>query len=318
MTDTEEDKKINFVSIKKYTAIAGKGGDTKSLDDYKNKVAVVYASGEIRSGENESDIMGSETISEAIALAREDDNVKAVVLRVNSPGGSSLASDVIWREVMLTREVKPVVVSMGNLAASGGYYISCGADKIIADENTITGSIGVFGMIPNAQGFFNNKLGITFDTVNTNKNADLFSMTRKIKPVEVTYITMLIERIYKDFVTKVSDGRNMSYTAVDSIGQGRVWSGSDALKIGLVDEIGGLNRAIEVAAELGEVEKYRLLELPEQKDPFQELISQFTENVEVKMAKKHFGNYYHELAYIHRSFSDKGIYMRLPFDFILE
>lgn len=311
----EED--LLIVKHSKYVKSKVKG-EEKGLDDYKNKVAVIYASGEIQYGESDNDVMGSKTISDAIKKAREDENVKALVLRVNSPGGSSLASDIIWREVELTKEVKPVVVSMGNLAASGGYYIACGANRIIADEHTITGSIGVFGLVPNAGKFFKNKLGMTFDTVNTNTYSDMGSGVRPLKALEKQYIVNIIERIYDDFVSKVAAGRSMSYADVDSIGQGRVWSGNDALEKGLVDEIGGLERAIEVAAELGEVESYRILNLPEQKDPFQELLTEFTKDMEARLARSYFGKYFEDFNSLHKSISTEGIYMRMPYNLIVE
>ena len=312
-TEMEEDAKLRFVEMKKYADVKVKS-EEKDIEDYKNRIAVVYAGGEIQYGKSESGVMGSETIAEAIEKARKDEKVKAIVLRVNSPGGSSLASDIIWRQVVLAKAEKPVVVSMGNLAASGGYYISCAADKIIADENTITGSIGVFGLIPNMKGLFNNKLGITFDTVNTNKYADMGTGTRPMKPVERQYITNIVERIYDDFVGKVAEGRSMTYAEVDSIGQGRVWSGTDALNLGLVDEIGGLNRAVEVAVELAELENYSIYELPEQKNAIEELMKQFSENMESKMAEKYFGSYYGEFNGAFKSLTEFGIYARMPYD----
>ena len=318
MLEMEQDDKLALVKMSKYRKAKVKTGEEKSLEDFKNKIAVVYASGDIMLGKSEDGTMGSKTISEAIQNARENENVKAVVLRVNSPGGSSLASDIIWREVELTKAEKPVIVSMGNLAASGGYYISCGANKIIADENTITGSIGVFGLIPNMKGMFNNKLGITFDTVNTNTYSDMGSGVRPLKPLETEYITLMIERIYDDFVNKVSEGRNMTYEAVDEIGQGRVWSGTDALEIGLIDEIGGLNEAIDVAAEMVELENYTILELPEMKDPFESLIADFSENMESKMAEKYFGSHFTQLNSIYKNLTESGIFMRIPYNFIIE
>jgi protease-4 len=245
-------------------------------------------------------------------------NVKAVVLRVNSPGGSSLASDIIWREVELTKAEKPVIVSMGNLAASGGYYISCGANKIIADENTITGSIGVFGLIPNMKDMFNNKLGVTFDTVNTNTYSDMGNGVRALKPLETAYITNMIERIYDDFVNKVSEGRNMTYETVDEIGQGRVWSGTDALKIGLIDDIGGLNDAVDLAAEMVELENYTVLELPETKDPIESLLADFSENMESHMAEKYFGSHYAQFNSIYKNLTESGVFMRMPYNLIIE
>lgn len=318
LTETEDDGDLAFVKMVKYTKAKVSSDKEKSLSDYKNKIAVVYASGDIMLGESQDGSMGSQTIAKAIEDARKNENVKAMVLRVNSPGGSSLASDIIWREVELTKAVKPVIVSMGNLAASGGYYISCGADKIVADANTITGSIGVFGLIPNAKGMLNNKLGITIDTVNTNTYSDMGTPFRSMKPKEIAYITEMVERIYDDFVSKVSEGRSMSYAEVDSIGQGRVWTGSDALKLGLVDEIGGLERAIEIAAELSEMEDYSILELPEEKDALESLFKDFSEDIESKMAKKYFGADYTKLNAMYKSFSEGGIYMRMPFNLYIE
>ncbi len=317
--EIEEDEDLSFVSMSKYmNAPLDDDSDEKSLDEYKNKIAVVYASGDIVVGESEDGSMGSKTIAKAIEKARKNENVKAVVLRVNSPGGSSLASDIIWREVELTKEVKPVVVSMGNLAASGGYYISCGADKIIADPNTITGSIGVFGLVPNMGAMFKNKLGITFDTVNTNTYSDMGNGTRALKPVEEQYIVDMIERIYDDFVNKVAEGRNMTYAEVDSIGQGRVWSGTDALERGLVDELGGLERAMEIAREMGEVESMEVIEYPEQKDPFKSLMTDFSTDVESKMAKKYFGDQFERFNSVYQNVTQGGIFMRMPFDIVIE
>lgn len=318
LTETKEEDELSFVKMFAYSNVAVDSENEKSLEDYKNKVAIVYASGDIMSGDSKDGSMGSKTISKALKNARENENVKAVVLRVNSPGGSSLASDVIWREVELTKAIKPVIVSMGNLAASGGYYIACGANKILADENTITGSIGVFGLIPNMKNMFTNKLGITFDTVNTNTYADFGTPFRTLKPVEEAYLTDLVERIYSDFVNKVSAGRSLTFAQVDSIGQGRVWSGSDALKIGLIDEIGGLQRAVEIAAEMSELENYSIIELPEMKDPFQSLISGFSEDMESRFAKSYFGEYVGKFDATFKNVSRGGTFTRMPYDLIIE
>jgi protease-4 len=223
-------------SLGKYTKayVAGekKEEDTKSAGR-KAQIAVVYAQGSIMSGESEDDVIGSGTLSEAIRDAREDSAVKAIVLRVNSPGGSGLASDVIWREVELARQAKPVVVSMGDVAASGGYYISCAASKIYAEPTTITGSIGVFGIIPNMQGFFNNKLGITFDGDKTNPYADMFDVSRPMRADERRIIQEYVDHFYETFKQRVADGRKLSVEKVDEIGRGRVWSGTDAKGLGL-------------------------------------------------------------------------------------
>jgi len=219
--------------------------ESKSSD---NNIAVIYASGNIISGEGDEESTGSDRISKAIRKARLDEKVKAIVLRVDSPGGSALASDVIWREMVLAKKAKPVVVSMGNVAASGGYYIACAADKIYAYPNTITGSIGVFGIIPNMKEMFSKNLGITFDEVKTNPYADYIPVTRPMNEAEKKIITNDIENIYTTFIKHVSEGRKMTVAQVDRIGQGRVGSGADAKRIGLVDEFGGVTDAIKEAA----------------------------------------------------------------------
>lgn len=197
---TKEDDDIASVTLKEYSkTVKGKKGEKNKS---KDKIAVVYAAGNIVSGESTNENMGSETISKAIREARLDDDVKAIVLRVNSPGGSALASDVMWREVVLAKKEKPVIVSMGNVAASGGYYISCAADKIVADEKTITGSIGVFGVVPNAQGLMENKIGITFDRVKTNKHADMMTVFKPLTAEERDIIQMGVEKIYDDLFQK--------------------------------------------------------------------------------------------------------------------
>ncbi|HWZ14841.1 MAG TPA: signal peptide peptidase SppA [Mucilaginibacter sp.] len=231
----------------------------------KNSIAIVYASGEINGGDGDENSIGSERISKALRQARLDDKVKAVVLRVNSPGGSSLASDVIWREVMLTKKVKPIVVSMGDLAASGGYYISCAADSIIAEPNTITGSIGIFAILPNMQKFFNNKLGITFDGVKTGKYADLGNISRPLTPEEKAILQSQVNHGYDDFTKAVADGRHKTQAYINSIGQGRVWTGAQAVKLGLVDRLGNISDAVQSAAKMAKIKHYNLVSYPEQK-----------------------------------------------------
>lgn len=241
----------------------------KEGDDNKkapgNSIAVVYASGDINGGDGDENSIGSEKISKALRQVRLDDKVKAVVLRVNSPGGSSLASDVIWREVMLTKKVKPIIVSMGDYAASGGYYISCAADSIFAQPNTITGSIGIFAILPNMQKFFNNKLGITFDGVKTGKYADLGDITRPLTPEERAILQNEVNRGYDDFTKAVAGGRHKTQAYINSIGQGRVWTGSQALKLGLVDRLGNIDDAIKSAAKKAGIKNYKLVAYPEQK-----------------------------------------------------
>ncbi len=307
-----ETDKITFASLTDYTEA---NTNTKLS---KNKIAVIYAVGEIESGEGDDGKIGSERIAKAIKDARLDKDVKAIVLRVNSPGGSALASDVIWRETVLAQKAKPFIVSMGDVAASGGYYISCAADRIFAQPNTITGSIGVFGMIPNAQKALSEKLGITIDTVNTNKHSDVGTILRGATPVEYEYIQQSVEHIYDVFITKVATGRKTTKNNIDSIGQGRVWSGADAIKINLVDELGGINDAIAYAAKQAKLNEYKLLELPKQKDPLQELLGNTKEEMETRSMKSNLGETYLYVKQIKNVLQMKGVQARLPYEMIIE
>ncbi len=307
-----ETDKITFASLMDYTEA---NTNTKLS---KNKIAVIYAVGEIESGEGDDEKIGSERIAKAIKDARLDKDVKAIVLRVNSPGGSALASDVIWRETVLAQKAKPFIVSMGDVAASGGYYISCAADRIFAQPNTITGSIGVFGMIPNAQKALSEKLGITIDTVNTNKHSDVGTILRGATTVEYEYIQQSVEHIYDVFITKVATGRKTTKNNIDSIGQGRVWSGADAIKINLVDELGGINDAIAYAAKQAKLNEYKLLELPKQKDPLQELLGNTKEEMETRSMKSNLGETYLYVKQIKNVLQMKGVQARLPYEMIIE
>lgn len=309
---TEKDK-VNFVSLDKYDAKA-----KPNLKLNNTRIAVIYANGEIASGEGSNDEIGSERIVKAIREARLDDKVKAIVLRVNSPGGSALASDVMWREVMLAKKTKPFIVSMGNLAASGGYYISCAAHRIFAQPNTITGSIGVFGMIPNLQKAFEQKLGITLDTVNTNKHSHVGSVFLPVNEKEHAFIQKSVEKIYDVFTKRVAEGRNMTQAMVDSIGQGRVWTGADALKINLVDELGGLNDALAYAAKQANLKEYKLVELPKQVHPFAEFLGNAGDEAEARILQKNLGETYSYLKHIKNIISLKGVQARLPFEMIIE
>lgn len=313
--DAEDD--IESISIGSYKDVPAKRQDGEKAYA-KERVAIVYATGGIESGNGDHETIGSETISKAIRKAREDENVKAIVLRVNSPGGSALASDVIWREVGLAKAVKPVVVSMGDVAASGGYYIACDATKILASPTTITGSIGVFGVLMNMQGLLNNKLGITIDTVKTNKFADLGSFARALTSEERAIIQESVNEIYFDFIGKVGEGRGMASVDVDSIGQGRVWSGSDAINIGLIDEFGGLERAIEIAASEAGLEDYRLKELPEQKDPLDEVLEELMGNKTQAAVKQTLGPLYPYFNDIREAAEMKGVQARLPYTIRIE
>lgn len=253
-----EEDKIEFVPVGTYA-------EANQLKKYStDRIAVIYAEGDIVDGRGMEGQVGSDNFRDMISRARKDKKIKAIVLRVNSPGGSALASEIIWRETLLTRQAgKPLVVSMGDLAASGGYYISCAADSIFAQPNTITGSIGVFGIVPNMQDFFRNKLGITFDGVKTAPYADMGTAFRPLTEREKKIIQASIDTIYHDFKTRVADGRKKDMTVIDSIAQGRVWAGSRAVQIGLVDRLGGLEDAIVCAAGMAKLSDYSLREYPE-------------------------------------------------------
>jgi len=301
--------KVEFVSLESYKEVPAASSKKRA----KDKIAVIYAVGEIGGGDGTDESIGSERISKAIRKARLDESVKAIVFRINSPGGSALASDVILREIKLAREVKPVIASMGDYAASGGYYIACAADTIIANPTTLTGSIGVFGVIPDFSKFFANKLGVTFDMVKTNPNSDFPSVTRAMTPYEEKVITNSVENIYKTFINHVSDGRGMTSASVDSIGQGRVWSGIDGKRLNLVDETGGLKRAIEVAAAMAKIDDYRITSLPEQKDPFTQIMDDLSGKPSESRIQSELGAIYPYLREL-KSFSEmKGVQARLPF-----
>ncbi|WP_396217177.1 signal peptide peptidase SppA [Flavobacterium sp.] len=266
-----KDEEIESVSITDYVATTSLKSEDYTKDDI---IAVIYAQGEINGGEGDVDYIGELSINRSLKEAREDDDVKAVVLRVDSPGGSALVSDLIWREIELTKKVKPVVVSMGNLAASGGYYIACNANTIFAEPTTITGSIGVFGMLPNVHGFAT-KYGVNAEQVQTHKNAVGYSI---FEPISEEYKTIALEgvdRIYKLFVNRVAQGRKMTFNQVDAIAQGRVWTGSDAIKNGLVDKLGNLDAAIAHAATLGKTKSYRTENYPEYNKDFDEFLEGF-------------------------------------------
>jgi protease-4 len=261
---------------------------------------------------NETNI-GGNYYADVIRKARLDSTVRAIVLRVNSPGGSATASDIIWRELDLAAKVKPVVISMGNYAASGGYYISAPGTKIYADPMTISGSIGVFGLIPNAGKLLEEKLGLTTETVNTNKNSDFPSIIRPMNQYEKELMQLSIENIYSDFVNKVAAGRKMSSSSIDSIGQGRVWSGTSAIKIGLVDEIGGLKEAIKGAAKLADIANYSIRELPVYEDPYLRILSQFSGEVRMNILKKELGESIKYYNMVQELKDISGIQARLPY-----
>lgn len=316
-TKTEKPEDLQLVGFSTYNKVPKpKNKDEKGLA--KDKIAVIYASGEIVMGKSNGTNIGSESLSETIKKVRLDDKIKAIVLRINSPGGDALASEIIWREVELAKKTKPVIVSMGDLAASGGYYIACGADSIIADPTTLTGSIGVFGLLFNVEKLLSEKIGITFDRVNTNKYSDLGSMTRKMKTEEQAFIQKSVEDVYATFIKHVADGRGMTVEKVDEIGQGRIWSGINAIEIGLVDKLGGLDMAIEIAAEKAKLERYRLDNYPKKKEPMEALLEKLGQDVKYQLIEKElgtFGPYYKSLKNLA---AQKGIQARIPFEFILD
>ncbi|MFZ1693566.1 MAG: signal peptide peptidase SppA [Flavobacteriales bacterium] len=314
----DKDKEIAFVGLSKYLR---SGDDKKKKDgDAKTKLAIIYAEGGISSGDDEEEIQ-SAALSGTIRKAREDSAIKAIVLRVNSPGGSGLASEVIWREVKLAAETKPVVVSMGNVAASGGYYISCPATKIYAEPTTITGSIGVFGLIPNMQGFFNNKLGITFDGAKTHQYADMLTVSRPLNESEKAMMQVWVDEFYDGFIERVAEGRKLTVAQVDSIGQGRVWTGADAKDRGLVDELGGLEDAIKAAAELAGISDYRKVEMPEQEDFFQKLLKDLNTEAKAWVVREYLGDDAQMLQQFKQAREAKGysgIQARMPFELVIQ
>jgi len=313
ITGIEGKKGVPVIGATHYAKVQVKGAEKPFS---RNKIAVVYASGDIGMSMGGEAIIGDE-IGREIRKVRQDSSYKAIVLRVNSPGGSVFDSEIIWREVKLAAEEKTMVVSFGDVAASGGYYISCPADLIVAHPNTITGSIGIFGMIPNMGELFNDKLGITTDVVKTNKNSDLLSLTRPMTEYERKLLQQSIEEGYDLFISHVAEGRGMTKVQVDEIGEGRVWSGENAKEIGLVDEFGGLEDAIKLAAEIEGLENYRTVPLPAQLDPFQQMFKSGTDNVRAWFLKNQLGEHYRYYEFLKKSSEMNGIYARMPYDFYI-
>lgn len=307
LTNTPDNKKLNIIKNTQYAKVR------PELMTGEDNIAIVYASGQIIDGEGDDTTIGSTTLSAAIRKARTDKKVKAIVMRVNSPGGSAVASEVIRREVELAAKEKPVIVSMGSYAASGGYWISSTADYIFADPNTLTGSIGVFGTIPNLKGFLNDKIGLTFDEVKTNKNSDFGSLSKPLTPYQMTMMQKHVTETYDNFITLVSETRGLRKTFVDSIGQGRVWSGTDALGIGLVDELGGIDKAIAYAADKAGLTSYSIKEFPKQEDPFENLFKTETQEYYTKsIMKKNLGTSYKYLEAIENISKIEGVQALMP------
>ncbi len=308
----ETDKKYNSISLSDYVEVA----NTRRLNKGKDRITVIFAEGEILYGQGSPDYIGQGIMAKALAKARDDDRVKAVVLRVNSPGGSALTSDIIWREVIQTRKQKPVVVSMGDVAASGGYYIAVGANKIFAESTSITGSIGVFGTIPNISELAAD-IGVNAEQVGTNKNAVDYSLFEPMSDEFRAYLEEGISATYNTFLERVAEGRSMDLESVELVAQGRVWSGLDAKKLGLVDEIGGLEDAIAEAASLAGIESYSIRKLPRYKSGFERFMEDLSgasaEVREVLMEQELGEEAYGILKEIRSAINQKGIQARMPF-----
>ena len=314
--------KLNFVSLNDYKKAVVPNIKSEII---KDKIAVIYASGEIGISQTATTI-GPE-LAQTVRKARKDKNIKAIVLRVNSPGGSALTSDIIWREVQLASQTKPFIVSMGNVAASGGYYISCAADTIVADPTTLTGSIGIFGQFFSGEKLFKDKMGITGSTVKTNAHSDfgggaplpLPISNRPLTTYEKEVLQKYIERGYETFLSRVAQGRHMTRDEVHEIAQGRVWTGADALQVGLVDVLGGLEQAIEIAAYKAGIEKYRITEYPVEKDFLEELFNNFSSSAKTRIMKEELGNFYETFRQL-QEFKNipQGLMARIPYNLAIE
>jgi protease-4 len=302
---------LTFITHQKYLRVPKTGND-KGYS--RNKIAVIYAEGNIVTGDQGESVIGSESMARTIRNARQDSAIKAIVFRVNSGGGSALASEVIWRELYLAKQVKPVIASMGDVAASGGYYVLAAADTIVASPNTITGSIGVFGLLVNAQDFFENKLGITTDIEKTNTWSDFGSIYRPLSVSERIVLQKMVDETYSTFINRVSDGRNMTLEGVDKIGEGRVWSGLNAKEKGLVDVFGGLSTAIDIAAQKANLKHYRIVELPKLEDPFTQIMQEFTGDIRERLIRRELSDHYSQYRQIRQLFQGDRIQARMPFE----
>ncbi len=306
-TGTDKKKDIQFVELGKYASTIAKKLPSE------NKIAVIYAEGNIVGGEGKDDEIGDVTYAKLVHKLANDDNIKAIVLRVNSPGGSALASDIIWRELVLAKKQKPLVVSFGDVAASGGYYISCEADRIFAQSNTITGSIGVFGLIPNAQKLLTDKLGITFDEVKVTKHGVFGGITKPLDAQESAVIQRNVEKTYREFKQRVAEGRKKDTAYIESIAQGRVWTGHQAIANGLVDEIGGLDEAIAYAAKQANLKNYRLKEYPEEKSFMEKMVEGFGD-AKMQYMKEQLGDQYEMYNTLQWLKNTKGVQARMVYD----
>lgn len=307
-----ENRNLKSVTIEEYSKYASTKMSTTTTRD---RIAIVYAEGTIIYGEGEEDYVGQGAINKSLKIAREDDRVKAIVLRVNSPGGSALASELMWRELEITKAVKPVIVSMGNYAASGGYYIACNADKIFAESTTITGSIGVFGTLPNGNELASN-IGINAEQVGTNKNAVSYSFFEPLSEEQRFFIKEGVSDVYELFTKRVAEGRGMTQDNVKNIAQGRVWTGNSALENGLVDEIGGLDAALHYAAEVSGITDYKIKEYPVFRRDLDEVLEGFglIKSKESILMEELGEEHYKILKEIKSLSKQKGIQLLFPFD----
>jgi protease-4 len=314
--DLAKDKKPNLVSLDDYADNGEKDDDASPSN---NRIAVIYAEGDIVTGKGTDDNIGSTKFAEAIRKARLDKKVKAVVLRINSPGGSSLASDIIYREVALTKKVKPIIASMSDVAASGGYYIAMACDTIVAHPNTITGSIGVFGVLPNIQPLLADKLGITVDRVTTGKFSDLPTITRPLSDFEKRTLQAEVNNIYADFTSKAALGRHMPVERLRRLASGRVWSGLEAKSNGLVDVLGDYQDALNIAAARAHLkaDDYEVQRLPRQRSSFEALITRFSggdeAEVKARAIKAELGPLYPAYAQYQQLLQMSGVQAKLPY-----
>lgn len=308
----DESKDINYVSLGKYM----KADHPSSKGDFNKRIAVVVAEGDIVSGDGGEGSIGSDKFVKELKKIRENDKIKAVVIRINSPGGSSLASDVMWREIQLTAKKKPVIASMSDVAASGGYYMAMACDTIVAQPNTITGSIGIFALLFNVEGLMTNKLGITFDGVKTNPHADWPTLTREMSDFEKEKIQRSVNQGYETFTTKAAKGRKMSVEKLKTLASGRVWSGIEAKSNGLVDILGGLEESIRVAAKAAKLEEgdYRVRFYPEKKNPFDDFMSKLTGGTEDQVLTKSLGDLAPYAKMYRRLLNMEGMQARMPFE----
>jgi protease-4 len=311
----DEKKEITYVGLEKYLK-----GDTKNeAGDFDKRIAVLVAEGEINSGDGSDETIGSEKFVKELKKARDNDKIKAIVLRINSPGGSALASDVMWREIQITAKKKPVIASMSDVAASGGYYMAMGCNTIVAQPNTITGSIGIFGLVFNVTDFMNNKLGVTFDGVGTSPHADWPTATRDMTEFEKSRIQQSVNQGYENFTSKAAAGRKMSVEKLKTLASGRVWSGIEAKENGLVDVLGGIDDAIKIAAKAAKLNEgeYRVRYFPEKKKPFEEIFAKMMGDSEEKLMTGKLGELAPYVKMYNKLMNMGGMQARMPFELVI-